>query len=113
MALPLGNYALVACNADRRGDAGKPSSGARIKEPIKNIPSFTHCIGIKDIVKDTLWTMSFMLGNGYGNGAVVGAVDVGRDVGFFNTLHIFLDDEEVVDAPADISVACTGNLVPI
>lgn len=57
------------------------------------------------------------LPDGDGNGAVVlcpdsnrdrtmvGAVNVGVDVGFFDVLDEFACDEEVVNAPADIPVA--------
>ena len=41
----------------------------------------------------------------YRNRAVVGAVDVGVELGFFNTFYEFACDEEVVNAPADIAVA--------
>ena len=39
------------------------------------------------------------------NRTVVGAENVGVDVGFFDTLDEFRGDEEVVEAPADVPVA--------
>jgi len=44
---------------------------------------------------------------------VVGAVDVGKNVGALNALHKFARDEEVVEAPADVAVASVSEKVPV
>lgn len=44
---------------------------------------------------------------------MIGAVDVGVDRGGLHAAHEFRGDEEVVDAPADVTVARAGELVPI
>jgi len=52
------------------------SFGALMQRTRMNIHSSTNHILIKDIVKDTLWTTRPL--ESYGDGAVVGTVDVGR-----------------------------------
>ena len=56
--------------------------------------------------------MSFIL-NSDRERAVVASEYVRVDLGFFNSLHEFLDDEEVVETPADIAVASAGYCIPI
>ena len=43
---------------------------------------------------------------------MVGAVNIGMDFGFFNTLYEFACDEEIINAPADVTVAGTGLHIP-
>ena len=44
---------------------------------------------------------------------MVGAVDVGENIGLGNPIHTLLCSKEVVEAPADVPVACTRLHIPI
>ncbi len=53
-----------------------------------------------------------MLGEVDGDGAVVGAEDVGEDFGLGEAVGEGVGDAEVVDAPADVALACAGAVGP-
>lgn len=44
---------------------------------------------------------------------MVGAVNIGMDLGTFDALHEFVSDKEVVDAPAIITISRAGEKVPV
>lgn len=89
-----------------------PTDAFSFKNYIKNISSFANTILVKDIVKDMLW-ITCPLGERYGKRAVVGAVNLRMNFRFFYTVHKFARNEEVVEAPAYISVSCAGLHIPI
>ena len=66
---------------------------------------------LKDTVKDSP-VDKCPLGHGNRNGAVVAPVNIGMNFCFLEVFQQFLGDEEVVEAPAYIAVACAGLHIP-
>ena len=82
------------------------------KNYVKIITSFANTILVKDNVKDTMW-ITCLLGQSNRERAVIGAVYVAMDFGFFDSFYKLICNKKIVYSPADVSVACAGLHIPV